>query len=410
MACHGIFGSNVVTDFGWGSANFSPAGVATPTFFNPENAYGNNRNAWQLATISGGSIYVPTATVPASDLNPMIGVNQSMSIEAMLQLPNLNGSAAPAVSAANVTPPAGQPMIIQTSQMTITYPSESEILNLVPSALQADPVAFSTVTVPGVTNVQISGLSIDSSGLFVRNGSDPVICYGDVVIKGTLFLNNVDIQTDAYGCRLYVAGTVFIQGTINYLNNTAANENLQISSSRGILMGFSTKQMGAAPANSGKIRIVNAGDNIITNPGGNFARFAQVYDLEFDPSYGLVNGVAPATFFNQIVSDGLKIGAELLDAGDKAAIDNPPPGATVTNAAEDEGGRLSINYEGLLLNAPHIHSRYAGSFQGVVIGEVAMLARNPSTTTTIEQYSYDPIFNSAPAILPALSTDVLVVK
>ena len=70
------------------------------------------------------------------------------------------------------------------------------------------------------------------------------------------------------------------------------------------------------------------------------------------------------------------------------------------------GPRVAINYTGLLLNAPHVHSRYGGTFQGVIIGDVVMLARNPSQLQ-LEQFSYDPVFDKVQTVLPALTTQIL---
>jgi hypothetical protein len=92
------------------------------------------------------------------------------------------------------------------------------------------------------------------------------------------------------------------------------------------------------------------------------------------------------------------------------------PGETIVTEpnnpgnAEDGGPRVAINYSGLLFNAPHIHSRYGGTLQGVMIGDVAMLARNPSQNVQLEQFAYDPTFDNVQIVLPALTTDVLNIQ
>jgi hypothetical protein len=65
--------------------------------------------------------------------------------------------------------------------------------------------------------------------------------------------------------------------------------------------------------------------------------------------------------------------------------------------------RAFIQYTGLLLNAPVVESRYQGSFQGVIVSELALFAVGNFN------FTYDPVFKSAP-ILPLLSTDVLSVE
>jgi hypothetical protein len=180
------------------------------------------------------------------------------------------------------------------------------------------------------------------------------------------------------------------------------------------MMGMSAVRMGYMGPN--QIRALNDGTDILTTPGGPWPRFSQNEDAEYNPSGAPINGVAASTFFDNLVLDAVSIGSALLDAGDPAAVNNLVSGESIitepstSSNAQDGGPRVAVNFSGLLLNAPHIHSRYGGSFKGVIIGDVAMLARNPSSSLTLEQFNYDAVFDTTPWFLPALKTTVLQVQ
>jgi hypothetical protein len=181
-------------------------------------------------------------------------------------------------------------------------------------------------------------LSVDpASGQFVTNPTSNIECFGDVAIKGTLFLNNVTIQTDAGGCRLYVSRTVFIQGPIHYQGDP--NANLQITSSSAIVMGFSLKQMGviAPTATSPQPRIQEPTTSIVT-VGGPWARFASEIDHQYNPGAGPINGIGSTEFFDNIAYDALTLGNVLVDAGELGAINNLVPGETISTDTVGQQG------------------------------------------------------------------------
>jgi hypothetical protein len=417
--CHGVVGSSIVTDFGYGSPNFSN----NKPFIPNDNYNGATRTAynnvdgsdsiggWQSFTVLGGSVHVPKTPVPASISNIAFGNNADTTFATVMQWLNIRNAGGKSM-VDGVTPAAGQPKIIEDTSIKISYPSASEILSLLPAALQGNALAVSAIQVAGHQASQVSGFSADASGGFMRNSSD-VTCYGDVVVKGPLFLKNLRLTTDKNGCRLYVSETVFIQGPIKYLGATGSN--LQITSASAIMMGLSAQRMGAATSGT-EVRRKDVSD--LTTAGGPWARLMTSLDDQYNPSGMPINGVASKTFFDNIVINAKSIGAELLDAGDTSYVNNPmaPDETVVTEPNTSEnfnvgGKRISIDYSGLLLNAPHIHSRYAGNFKGVIICDVAMLARNPSTSK-IEQFVYDPVFDDIPAdnFLPALKTEIFSVQ
>jgi hypothetical protein len=57
-----------------------------------------------------------------------------------------------------------------------------------------------------------------------------------------------------------------------------------------------------------------------------------------------------------------------------------------------------------------VHSRYAGSFKGAIIADVAMLARNPTNEQKISQFSFDPILSDVKLVFPALKTTILEIN
>jgi len=417
--CHGVVGSSIVTDFGYGSPNFmpnkpfipAPQGGGVRTAFNNVDQ-GNMIGGWQSFTILDGSVHVPKKPVPANVSAVVFNNNADTAFATVMQWLNVTNSGGKSM-VDGVSPAPGQAKIIEDASIKISYPSASEILALVPTALQGNALAVSAIQVAGHPASQVSGFSADASGKFVRNSSD-VTCYGDVVVKGPLFLKNLRVTTDKNGCRLYVSQTVFIQGPIKYLG--AAGSNLQITSARAIMMGLSAQRMGVATSGTEPRKQSEAS---LTTAGGPWGRLTREEDVEYNPSGMPINGVPSKTFFDNIVLDAKSLGAELLDAGDPSYVNNPlaPDETVVTEpgiASENAnvgGPRISIDYSGLLLNAPHIHSRYGGNFKGVIICDVAMLARNPSATK-LEQFIYDPVFDNVPEenFLPALTTQIFSVQ
>jgi hypothetical protein len=417
VACHGSFGASIVTDFGYGGANFSVNGnpflpssikAAARSAYNNVDS-GGGIGGWQSMTVQGGSIHIPKVSFSAQDSANLFGLNSATTLAQVLQW-NGGINAGGRAMVDGVTPAAGQPRVVEMSKIVIGYPSEAEILSLAP-ALQAQAVGVTTIQPSGKPAPQMAGFVADASGKFIRNSGN-VTCYGDVVVKGPLFLKNLNLVTDSNGCRLYVSQSVFIQGPVTYVNGGASN--LQITSPRAITMGLSAERMGAA-SSGGSVRMY---DTNLTTAGGPWARFTVSLDAAYNPSGGAINGVPTAQYFDNIVSDAKLIGGELLDVADRAYTDNPIAGresVIYEDPSGENGGlgvnRISLNYEGLLLNAPHIHSRYFGDFKGVIIAEVAMLARNPSSKV-FEQFLYDPKFDSIPvgSILPALSTPIFDVK
>lgn len=384
--CHASIGSNVVTDFGFGGANSM---VGHPSFGQGDHAYGNSRNAWGSINSLRGTLFVPDVSLSAAQVDAMLGSggHTAMKLKDAL-LTSATGLAD------KIAPVASAPKVAEKKKISIGYPTRGQILGLLPAAESAKSV---TVAAVAGRSGQFNGLGLSADNKFIRNIST-VVCKGDVVVKGTLFLRDLVLSTDAAGCRLYVSDSVFIQGPIYLVNGS----NLQISSARAILMGFSAQRLGASPSGSGRVNAtVEPAPGTV--PGGPWARFGKAYDAAWDSANAPINGVARTQFFDDVVAEARKIGDELKDAADSSQFGSLPPGVTLTDPTADAGGRMIVDYQGLLLNAPHVHGRYAGQFRGVIIAEAAMLARNPAPTTSLEEFLYDPVFDTLTEVLPALN-------
>ncbi|MCX7675487.1 MAG: hypothetical protein N2Z70_06630 [Bdellovibrionaceae bacterium] len=58
-------------------------------------------------------------------------------------------------------------------------------------------------------------------------------------------------------------------------------------------------------------------------------------------------------------------------------------------------------FQRILLNAPYIHSRYAGGIWGSVIGEFVLMPLGLSSNQSRFRFEFDPVFNHV-SVLPLL--------
>lgn len=199
VACHGSFGASIVTDFGYGGPNFANASNpflpsskgADRTAYNNVDA-GGGIGGWQSLTVNGGSIHIPKVSFSAQDSANLFGLNAASTLAQVLQWNGGLGASGRSM-VDGVAPAAGSSSIVEVSKVVIGYPSEAEILALAPT-LQSQAVGVKTIQPTGKPAPQMSGFVADASGKFMRNSSGNVTCYGDVVIKGPLFLKNLRIK------------------------------------------------------------------------------------------------------------------------------------------------------------------------------------------------------------------------
>lgn len=366
LMCHAQVASNVITDFGAGANYFFNKGNQFAGFYG--DWYDNNLvtggySSWSTAVIQG-SVYVPKVNLDHS--YPIVDVLDpqhkltSMSMATILQTPrtNADGSKLAAMSV-GISPPSGSVGVIEKNKIYIGAPTDADLTALAPNLAS---VGFTAVTVDGITPNQsfaLNGLQVvqGSNSNYVTNSpSSPFVCAGDVVVNGTLFLVSPQIKTDNNGCRLYVKGSVFIQGAVSYVGTNLTTANLQITSSRSINMGFNASTMSE--------RLALSGD--------------RTYLLS---EYQTRSPIDPATRHAAILAEATNLRG-MVDAGSTGSASTLNP------------------MNGVLLNAPLVNSRYTGDFKGVVVAEIALFR--------LEQFvfSFDTTFQKVP-ILPALKNDIL---
>ncbi|CAE78647.1 hemagglutinin [Bdellovibrio bacteriovorus] len=260
ILCHANIQADIVTDFGIAQANYSNAnnilGVANLA---GSHMYHNDNSA--IAFSVTGSIYMPDITVTDKNfIKQTTGNPNSAPVNLRSFLQNSWNQYSPITDSQGTilmdgdgfmqvdpTPIAKAPQLVAPNvqgglqlrtAIKIRAPSDAEVLAL-DSSLSAGTTAF--VYKGPNSKPAFSGLQIHDFGYgqFVRNNGT-IVCHGSIIISGTLYLNNPDIQTDDVGCSIYVAGNVFIEtnrGTAIQYVGGAASPTLQITSSRNLHMG-----------------------------------------------------------------------------------------------------------------------------------------------------------------------------
>ena len=393
--CHTQIRANIATDFGLGDSMsfvdgktgtlYGESPVLTDTKPLTMPWYGNYYGTWQLADLINGTLNVPQATIANASFLASIGRSTPISLADLVQL-DLGASyygASPYSGqgpiSTKITPPAGGPKVKELSRVYIGAPTAAQLLGLA-STLNAGTPGWETLDAS-----TLSGLVVrtGTGGSYITHSGGTIVCKGDIVISGTLFLNDVTIDTDGGGCRLYVTQSVFLQGRVRY-TSSSGTQNLQISSARAIMMGFDTVALNAYNRVAIEARLGgwSPDDFALTRgPGTNSQKAAA------------------------ILAEARVLGPILHDANDAANC----AGTMVTYEAQNGGGshrtltECGIQFSHLLLNAPMVHSRYVGQVSGVVIAEIALFA--PGALN----FTYDPVFDSVTA-LPKLGSSVLVLE
>jgi hypothetical protein len=365
LMCHAQVASNIITDFGAGDSYFFGKG-------NPQGMYGewyentsvtSGYSAWSTAVIRG-SVIVPKVNLdhsfPIVDALDPQHKSTSISLASVMQSTRAAADGTKLVPMnAGISPQSGNAGIIEKSKIYIGAPTDADLSALAPNLAS---VGFTAVTVDGISPNQalpLSGLQVvqgSSTNYVTNSAAAPFVCAGDVVVNGTLFLVSPQIKTDNNGCRLYVKGSVFIQGAISYVGSNLTTANLQVTSSRSINMGFNASTMSERLSLSGE----------------------RTYVL---PEYKTRSPINPATRHAAILAEATNL-IGMVDAGSTGSVSTLNP------------------MNGLLLNAPQVNSRYTGDFKGAVVAEIALFRLDQFV------FSFDTTFQKVP-ILPALKNDIL---
>ncbi len=362
LMCHAQVNSNIITDFGFGDRYYFDTAQGSKGF------YSDWESSWASAKVNGSVLVPATAKLDRSHwfikkIDPAGTVAQFKLAEVL----NLQGSSRIVPMTTGVTAVDGKEKVIEKGEVFIGAPQESDITSIAPAL---SSVGFQKVkAVANSSEIdEVDGLEVvDGVGdKYVRNiPGSVVVCSGDVVVKGPLFLNSLQLATRAQGCRLYVSGSVFIRGriTISDVDGGAlTSHNIQITSSKLVAMGFSTNTLRTRLWPSAVARADGAGNATARH--------------------------------NDMVAESERIPVvDLVDAGmlgsDGKAID---------------GSEADVPMSRILLNAPEIHSRYVGEFKGAVVAEIAVFRLGKFS------FSFDPVLQDEKVpILPALKVDILKV-
>lgn len=355
LMCHADIQANIITDFGYGNTWFmggtTPFDQVSPDA--QQSWYNNDDSTWQTAKQIVGTVYVPDVLVNLSAMTLIgqptaapITLKEFMSVSYVPQN-DYDGNYASQSMAENIHPPSSAPGPVESiSQVVIRAPTTAEIAGL-DTAFFAGPVGFERVGSGGRAQLQVvSG----TGGAYVTNiaGQTLECSNSDILVNGNLFLNSLTVDAPN-GCRIYVTGTVFVQNAITYTNGT--NENLQITSARAIVMGIGISEL------NNRLMVDH--------------RTIQLAAADY------------MTLATQVMADANMIG--------------------VLKDAQDDQGDPTINFTGLLLNAPIVHSRYLGSVKGTIVAETALFRLGQFN------FQFDPVFTTV-NVFPLLPTSILTAK
>ena len=361
--CHLQSSSKLITDFGFGNDYFfgKDALSVSANPFTPPYSYYNDHAGQSFRTATLNEIIVPNQPLPFKSGDYLV---------------------------ADWKPTAAQLAATTLAQyvkavvpVTVTVTTKNEIFIGAPSAdVIKTRTALGTAETSYFKNQdsspQLSGLSKLGSYFTASN----LICDGDLVINGTLFLKDLRLTTNE-GCRIMVTGPIFVNGKITYVQHTQSstnNTNLQLVSSTWINLGVG-----------------------LTN-------------CENQPGYPAAEKAwyrTNSTAIQDPMTHRLKVYAAKSRLGQQDANSLRTIQSSIT-AFQDASCRKSVagefpreeHFERLLLNAPRVDSRYTGQFTGVIIAETALMGLSSFS------FSFDPVFSRVP-ILPLLKpSDYLVIK
>lgn len=422
LACHANIQATLITDFGYSDPWFMN-GYNNPTAFGQTHY---TANTWQLIQQIEGQVIVPDTSLPASfvqsqlhagsTLNPASTVSL-LTYLGMTDIENYGGGwysyfAMPLPSTTsftnNVKPPAaGLTPIIAKNNIYIGAPTAAEIVAIAASSRVSASSSSPWVQVKGLDAGGLAGLTLVTgvNGQSYISTTGPINCSGrDVVVSGTLLINNGQFYAEHGGCRLYVTGTVFIEGPITYLNSGLTSGLIS-----GLTSGLTSGASGATPDPTSNLQITSAtaimmgvglngealnGDGSIDDSGQTPLAIRLLSDVR---SNLLLRSASTAAAYQSyasgILAEGENIGESLLQ-------DASVPGNLPTALSAAKQARASVQFQHLLLNAPLVHSRYMGEVSGVIVAESAMFSLGEF------HFSYDPVFATVP-ILPALPYDIV---
>ncbi len=301
--------------------------------------FNNLASTWQSARNINGTVYIPNADVTRSAQN---GLGANFAAAPLIKLKDLMSTPyAPTWNFDNDPAQIGKAMD----------------LKITPAAGQEKLVVKSKIVIRAPDESEINALPnnnpfLNKGAYFMNDETQVLQCDGkDLVVKGALYLRKLQVNA-AGGCRIYVTGSIFIENAITYVG-AGTYPNLQLTSANGIFMGINLAQL------KNRLQVDHRGVQL---------------------GWSLRSYMDRA---NQAVAEATAIGS-LKDA-------------------QDVSPRVSVDYTGVLLNAPMVHSRYLGKIQGTIISEAALFALGEF------HFVFDPVFTKVD-VLPLLIKPILEVQ
>ena len=398
LNCHANIKGNIITDYR-ANAGEQVALHGTQSNGGAGDFLGGNwawrSRAFVSLNLHNGTFFVPKRELTAASQSGVTSAFQQGRDNKIVNLPGWGGSANPADSTAY--DPA-----IDLAAKTIADYINAAVNHRTPGYLNEilnDP-AFpkpSTITqdsnIREVHDVKIGSVSAEqlksvfgTSFKYIRQGDDGyqlknfsktgafysnvpdqwLECDGDVFVPGTVLLKNLKIKSK-YGCRIHASGTIFLQAPVSnvvgrqgIIYDNEAKAHLQLMSSKAILMGLGDCSV------KDKLH----GDTIEHRIADERTATPTLVGLGVVEDYNLFLGADN----EHIIKDASNCEGNYLDP------------------------RRNVAFSKLLINAPVVHSRYTGNFNGVIIADhmVGSLGKFA--------YEYDSIFTRSP-IFPQLPSD-----
>ncbi|MFN8944254.1 MAG: hypothetical protein ACK5WZ_06485, partial [Pseudobdellovibrionaceae bacterium] len=349
IQCHAKVESNILTDFGYGNNYFAGQNSGSLTMFSG-SIYGDHANSFRTMDMAQDkSVYVQKALLPITAENSATSLAQYLRSE----FSNSTNARTRMVQ------------VVEKNSLYIGAPTGADLV----TAFQLGGKETLKYFKDNDTSPPLSGLIIRKN--FVHN-KGTVYCEGDVVLRGPLYFDNLKLSSRT-GCRIYVIGSVFIFGPVNYIDKQRET-NLQITSTKSISLGLGLVYKDGIPCEPEGNYVPNKIDSYGTSSLVN--RYSSFWTV---PGYFLRQSTNPKAFGDSVVGEAALIESALGPMYD----------------ASCRPETRNVSYEHLLLNAPMIHGRYKGSFTGTVIAEAAIMSLESF------YFSFDPVFSQVP-VLPFL--------
>jgi hypothetical protein len=419
ITCHAEVHSNVITDFGYGgdgaSRNYFFGQLAPDASYswNTDMVYGDQDalkahgggatgvGSWAYLNLmkngdgSGQKVYVPVASIPAG---PAAATGAS-TLKGYIQHRLANSFYADSPTAT----------VIEKSTFYIGAPTISRLQAVFQWNGATDGVAGYKY-IPDAGGAALSGLAKVTGGTTYFKNNGTLVCEGDLMIEGAVYLNNATISTHK-GCRIYATGSVFIYGPITYSTAGAGDfthRNLQISSTRSIIMGLGELWNGATHCENGSSDAGYWGYYTSQVANADSAGFTGQVRTDY---FNALRDSAKWRLYaiGSVPDAAVAVGAYHFRAAPMSGTDYSRSiynemmssiGQQKDAACRAEG--RNVAYSRLLLNAPLVHSRYTGGFTGSIISEVGLMGLGLGAGGTPRfKFDFDPVFQNVD-ILPLL--------